>query len=371
MRRRKKESSHLKYYIVISLIIHLGILYFLPYGLNVIATKGFMESEGKLYFVEFVQLETEVSKVQKSSKQPGDDEKILVSEEKKDIEEKKIEEKPPVKEPEPEEKDQGILETVEPEPKQEPELASKPASERKSTPEPVSEPESTSELESIPESVSEPELTEPEIEPESEQVSEPQSEPASETDTNVYQTNSGSDIAAEQVVTSENSDEIIEIPGAKQSKSENKPEEKVEEKIEPEEMKPVPESVENSKLSTSNDAAGAEPAQESEEEKKPALPSHPNATIARSIKPVYPKNAANEGVEGTVDLLVRIKADGTVQDVQITKSSNDVRLDNVALNTIKSGWRFKPYPYSYTIEITIEYKDGDTRVILGELKFLE
>jgi protein TonB len=105
------------------------------------------------------------------------------------------------------------------------------------------------------------------------------------------------------------------------------------------------------------------------EEKKPALPTNPEQVIAKYVNPVYPKNAANEKVEGIVHLVVRVEASGKVKEVKVSKSSGDSRLDNVALNTVQRGWSFHEYPYPYTLEVDVVYKASNVSIEYGDLHF--
>lgn len=81
--------------------------------------------------------------------------------------------------------------------------------------------------------------------------------------------------------------------------------------------------------------------------------------------PVYPKNAANEGVEGTVELVVWVTAQGEAVRVDLAKSSGDSRLDLIAQRTVAQSWRFKPEAKDYRLVLRVEFKGGETQVIYG------
>lgn len=80
--------------------------------------------------------------------------------------------------------------------------------------------------------------------------------------------------------------------------------------------------------------------------------------------PYYPKNALNEEVEGEALVRVLIKIDGTLEQVDLIKSSGDSRLDRAAVNSLKRDWVFKPNTDNYYIDISflfvvksgVEYK---------------
>ena len=66
------------------------------------------------------------------------------------------------------------------------------------------------------------------------------------------------------------------------------------------------------------------------------------AALGANPKPIYPPDALARGVEGVVLLHVRIRRDGTVEDVRVEQSSGDKSLDNAALSTVRQHWRFMP-----------------------------
>jgi len=57
---------------------------------------------------------------------------------------------------------------------------------------------------------------------------------------------------------------------------------------------------------------------------------------------VYPLGARREGLKGTVELYVRLEADGRVSDVRVVRSSSHEILDQAALETIR---RVGPLPF--------------------------
>jgi TonB family protein len=57
--------------------------------------------------------------------------------------------------------------------------------------------------------------------------------------------------------------------------------------------------------------------------------------------PIYPSMSKRMGEQGTVKLFVLVQADGTVGDIKIIESSGHKRLDNAAVDTIKT-WKFNP-----------------------------
>lgn len=72
--------------------------------------------------------------------------------------------------------------------------------------------------------------------------------------------------------------------------------------------------------------------------------------------PPYPKNAMNEGKEGDVAVRILVKADGGLEQVNITKTSGDARLDKVAVGAVERGWRFKPVSQDYYIDLIFSFR---------------
>lgn len=157
-----------------------------------------------------------------------------------------------------------------------------------------------------------------------------------------------------QVITSGKSDKVIEVP---------------EEKTPPSDQQAAGTVAANGTTSSGPKEAGQPAPGKPAEEKKPALPTNPEQVVAKYVNPVYPKNAANENIEGIVHLLVRVEASGKVKEVKVSRSSGDARLDSVALNTIQRGWSFHEYPYPYTLAVNVVYKESNVNIEYGELHF--
>lgn len=71
------------------------------------------------------------------------------------------------------------------------------------------------------------------------------------------------------------------------------------------------------------------------------LPSS-DAAYLRNPKPPYPPMSRRLGEQGQVLLRVLIGADGSAKDAQVKSSSGYDRLDRVALETVRTQWRFVP-----------------------------
>ena len=63
--------------------------------------------------------------------------------------------------------------------------------------------------------------------------------------------------------------------------------------------------------------------------------------VVRKVAPRYPQECQDEGVEGTVSLLVEVLASGNVGKVSVTRSAGDSRLDAAAVAAVKR-WEYRP-----------------------------
>ena len=98
--------------------------------------------------------------------------------------------------------------------------------------------------------------------------------------------------------------------------------------------------------------------------------------LTREVKPNYTEDAKRRQVQGTVELSVVVRADGSVGDTRITKSL-DADLDQQAIKAVKQ-WQFKPATKSgkpVNVQVSIEltftlaengpvYKSGDEGVTM-------
>ena len=75
----------------------------------------------------------------------------------------------------------------------------------------------------------------------------------------------------------------------------------------------------------------------------PPPPSPPRAAdYLNNPKPPYPALSKRLGEEGIVRLNILVNPDGSVARLEIAKSSGYPRLDEVALKTVQSSWKFEP-----------------------------
>ena len=64
------------------------------------------------------------------------------------------------------------------------------------------------------------------------------------------------------------------------------------------------------------------------------------ARVLRDVKAPYPRELADQGVEGVVVLLVEVTKDGATRDAKVVKGSGNATLDQLALGAVKKfTWR--------------------------------
>jgi len=63
--------------------------------------------------------------------------------------------------------------------------------------------------------------------------------------------------------------------------------------------------------------------------------------LAMLVPPVYPKDAEEKGIEGMVELRILVTEKGTVDEVEISRSSGLASMDEAAVKAVKST-RFLP-----------------------------
>lgn len=94
---------------------------------------------------------------------------------------------------------------------------------------------------------------------------------------------------------------------------------------------------------TASQAAAASSTSSSQEQSNQAPATLPSlhADYLNNPAPAYPAQSRQLGEQGKVLLRVLVKADGSVEQVNLRKSSGYDRLDSTALETVKQ-WRFVP-----------------------------
>ncbi|MCQ8105437.1 energy transducer TonB [Methylomonas sp. SURF-2] len=107
---------------------------------------------------------------------------------------------------------------------------------------------------------------------------------------------------------------------------------------EPEQLKPQPAPPVSSQPAPASSVADAPT-----EENNPAPTTLPSlhADYLNNPAPAYPDQSRQQGEQGRVLVRVLVTTDGTVDQVNLRKSSGYPRLDSAALETVKN-WRFVP-----------------------------
>ena len=80
--------------------------------------------------------------------------------------------------------------------------------------------------------------------------------------------------------------------------------------------------------------------------------------LVKKVKPEYPKDLQNQGVQGLVVLKIRISKQGDVMDV--TLASGPPALAPYAINAVKQ-WKYKPFllngnPLMVDTEVHVNFK---------------
>jgi len=113
---------------------------------------------------------------------------------------------------------------------------------------------------------------------------------------------------------------------------------------------------------------------EEEEEPEPAepqLPQDPVSAVLAKTVPLLPKDAANEGVEGTVEIMILIDRNGILRDIEFIESSGDDRIDENARLTIERLWEFSGQPRDYYLHLVIDFTLQEVTVEFLDIFFAE
>lgn len=111
------------------------------------------------------------------------------------------------------------------------------------------------------------------------------------------------------------------------------------------------------------EGVGKEAAGPGGREEKPAGPTR-GPDIVGGSRPMYPKDALDQGLEGRVTLSVVITADGAVSSVAVAKSSGHPILDQAAARAVEGNWSFQPglengKPVSGKCSITFSFSNAE------------
>lgn len=148
------------------------------------------------------------------------------------------------------------------------------------------------------------------------------------------------------------------------------PELELPEPIEPPSLEPppepeIPEQPEPEKLEPLErvEPEPADPVQPIQSDGQAAVKGRAVPDAKRNRPPSYPRRARAARMEGTCELLVEVRKDGSVESAVVTVSSGHDLLDDSALKAVKK-WRFKPatgtegsaVPDQVTVPVTFRLK---------------
>ena len=83
-------------------------------------------------------------------------------------------------------------------------------------------------------------------------------------------------------------------------------------------------------------------------------------SVAKQMKPIYPQDARDDGIEGTAVILALISLEGKVTDTRLEKSSGDRRLDQAAVDAVRK-WTYNPclrdgVPVKSSVRVKVEFR---------------
>ena len=76
-------------------------------------------------------------------------------------------------------------------------------------------------------------------------------------------------------------------------------------------------------------------------------------TLLKKVSPVYPSVMQSARVSGVVVLDAIIHSDGTIGDITVLRSTNDL-FARAAIEAVKK-WRYTPLPYEGIVTVTVNF----------------
>jgi protein TonB len=71
------------------------------------------------------------------------------------------------------------------------------------------------------------------------------------------------------------------------------------------------------------------------------LPVVKEARLLKQVDPEYPREAQREGVEGSIELRLTVKADGKVADIEVVQADPADIFERAAISAVRR-WRYEP-----------------------------
>ena len=84
-------------------------------------------------------------------------------------------------------------------------------------------------------------------------------------------------------------------------------------------------------------------------------PAFAEPAAVKQVAPEYPRGAERRKLEGTVDLIFDVTADGKVENVQVSNASVPGVFDKAAIKAL-SRWKFEEGDASQGMNITIDFR---------------
>lgn len=72
------------------------------------------------------------------------------------------------------------------------------------------------------------------------------------------------------------------------------------------------------------------------------VPDRKNPSVLTRCQPIYPDLERDQGIEGTVGILVVVGRRGEITEARVSQSSGNSDLDAVALENVRQCWKFAP-----------------------------
>lgn len=366
------DKNNLFLYIVLSIIFHFVLLYFLPFGF----LNGNVKSESNLNDYGYVQmveyqpapLQNKVVEEEAELTEDPVKEEIVESDDKIDQNDQEKSEQE-VEQPEKETELDEIVEETENKPVQEQiesaQVDNDKTIEAEKTDQAI---DNQSELTEADQHSADNSTPEPAETAEQEELNE---KPAIDTQT------AENPEPEQEVISSENSESEVEVvqedQAAQTSEQSNQAQDQaVKEAANNEQQKSADSQVEPVQ---ENEQLAAEDKTETKSKPKPPPLPTSGDLISTIATPTFPKDLVGTRAEGTVELSVQISVQGEVAGIEVLKSSGFDSMDRVAQITLERGWEFKKYQKPYRIAVQVHYfvDDSDNtqvEVEVGQVEFI-
>ncbi|MEC9488267.1 MAG: TonB family protein [Halanaerobium sp.] len=329
------RNGRLWKFITLSLLVHLIVYLFLPAALfradSSTLSLGDSEYIQEVAFVNLEEEKQEPPQIKQEDSQPHESvPEQKIQEETKQEEPAPVEEEPAVIEEEQPVEEEQVLEA----PEEETAEQANPEQEKNPEPSSLRDGEGSGDKEGSATVAQEP------VQNSEEPVSQPQEEQVAAAETSDQ--NEG-DQATPEVMTSEHGQEELNL-GETVADDSNTP--------------------------TGTDGTGEGQGNTGKEEEPEFVPPAPASLVASKTSINYPKDAVNQGLEGSIEVQVDVSVAGSVSDVKLISKTGIEEFDQVAL-IIRRYWQFKAslYPYHLYIQVDFDLEKGQPKVTIDRVEF--